>query len=369
MSMLLNSILMEAGTVSEKALEAVNEEKASFLEKIVDLLVKHYDFGKFWMSGYVILIWICIILAAACVLGVKYCQEKNAEKETEGTGGEVRVSVKRSEVVRTSTDPEPELKSVPAPEGKIFSVGKVHDIGKRKDQQDSFGVSDAEDPELYTENGLYAVVADGMGGLADGGRVSYEVVKTGLGMFYDELKSETPQVKLLKTAVKINRNVNRMLAGQTQRSGSTLVEVLCYQGRLHFLSVGDSRIYLYRQGGLICLNRPHIYAEEIALDAVNGKCELRQMEVDSQKSSLTSYIGAGDLKHIDRSEEGIALVAGDKIMLASDGVFGTLTEQQITNALAEDALQAAEQMKDMIRAANKAHQDNYTAVILEYHGE
>ena len=51
MSMLLNSILMEAGTVSEKALEAVNEEKASFLEKIVDLLVKHYDFGKFWMSG------------------------------------------------------------------------------------------------------------------------------------------------------------------------------------------------------------------------------------------------------------------------------------------------------------------------------
>lgn len=357
----MNFMLLEAGTGALTA--AAKEEKLSVMDRIQELLLNHYEFGSFWMAGYVILIWICIILAAGCLALVKYNQ-KNEKKilstQQNGSGGET---------AGYGTKQESELKSVPSAGGQLPVVGKLHDIGKRKDQQDSFGVSDAADLELYEKKGLFAVVADGMGGLADGGLVSVEAVRTCLGMFYDELGSEDAADRLLKMAARVNRNVNRMLSGKAQRSGSTLVEALIYQGRLHFLTVGDSRIYLYRQGGLICLNRPHVYAEEIALEVLNGRSSLGQMETDPQRKSLTSYIGAGEIKHLDRSEEGIMLLDGDKIMLASDGVFGTLTEQQMADALSSDAETAARQMNTMICAAQKAQQDNYTAVILEYHGE
>lgn len=358
-------MLLEAGTGTLAA--AAKEEKTSLVERVVDLLTKEYHFGNFWMTGWVILIWIliviCIVLAVGCLILISDRKKQTGvlAENIQGSGNTAEPGVE--------TEQEPEPKSISAESAGLPVVGKLHDIGMRKDQQDSFGVSDAADSELYEQKGLFAVVADGMGGLADGGLVSAESVKTCLGMFYDELGSGDAAARLLKMAARVNRNVNRILSGKTQRSGSTLVEALIYQGKLNYLTVGDSRIYLYRQGGLICLNRPHIYAEEIALEAVNGRSDIRQMETDSQRKSLTSYIGAGELKHLDRSEEGVTLMEGDKIMLASDGVFGTLTEQQMADALAMDAQQAADRMKALIQKAQKAHQDNYTAVVLEYHGE
>lgn len=55
-------------------------------------------------------------------------------------------------------------------------------------------------------------------------------------------------------------------------------------------------------------------------------------------------------------------------MLASDGVFGTLSDAQLESALSGDVRTAADAIGAMIRAANRHGQDNNTAVILEYRG-
>ena len=242
--------------------------------------------------------------------------------------------------------------------------GVFQAIGARKDQQDSYGMTD---PALYAQQGVLALVADGMGGLANGKAVSSALVNTFLGEYRNMGEYGKPHETLLKLAISANQRINQMLVGQ-DRSGSTLVSVIIRDGCLYFLTVGDSRIYLYRNGALLQLNREHIYQEELAVKAMNCQVPLSQITGDRQAHALTSFFGSGCINHMDRNYEGIRLVPGDRIMLCSDGVFGTLSQAQMEYALSKDVKTAAEMLKDMVREAGKAHQDNNTGIILEYLG-
>lgn len=243
------------------------------------------------------------------------------------------------------------------------SAASVHEIGAREDQQDSFGISD------YMEQGkgMLAVVADGMGGLTNGKAVSSLAVNTCFDVFYSLPNYISHADMLLQMAVQSNSAVNQMLRA-SGKSGSTLVAATIGSGQLHYLTIGDSHIYLYRGGALLQLNKEHIYREELSLEAVNGRMSIHQVNNDPQAKSLTSYLGIGRVPYLDRNYEGIKLISGDKIILASDGVFGTLSQEQMEMALQLSAAEAAEKLRELVSAANRPYQDNYTAVVLEYHG-
>lgn len=248
-----------------------------------------------------------------------------------------------------------------ASESGILAAAHQH-IGTREDQQDSYGVSEPGD---YACKGVVAVVADGMGGLANGRAVSSALVRSMLDGFANASSQQNAADFLLEQAVRANMGVNQMLRGQ-ERSGSTLVSCVIREGKLHFLTVGDSRIYLYRGGALIQLNREHIYQEELAVKAVNQGASLQQVRSDRQAHALTSYFGIGRIPSIDRNDEPVKLLNGDKILLASDGVFGTLSQEQMEQAMAQSVTMAARTMGEQILDAKRVHQDNNTAVILEY---
>ena len=130
--------------------------------------------------------------------------------------------------------------------------------------------------------------------------------------------------------------------------------------------MGDSRVYLYRGGGLIQLSREHIFQEELAVRALNREIPGSRVRADRQARALTSYFGIGHIPALDRNDAGIKLISGDKILLASDGVFGTLTDQTLEALMAMEPEAAAQAMAERIAAADKRYQDNHTAVILEY---
>ena len=244
---------------------------------------------------------------------------------------------------------------------------KVCGIGKRDDQQDAYGLTDENDILLYHRRGHLAVVADGMGGLSNGGEISSLAVKSCYNQFYELPEYKKPSDMLLEIAKAANYNVNMHLRNG-QRSGSTLVASIIRDGYLYFLTIGDSHIYLYRNGGIFLLNREHVYREELALAAINGEAAMEQVKGDKQAKSLTSYLGVGTISHMDRNEDGIRLLAGDKIVLCSDGLYGTISEKQMEDALRLDVHDAVHQLQQMIEKEDKPYQDNYTAVILEYLG-
>lgn len=254
--------------------------------------------------------------------------------------------------------------AAPVAGGTGVSAAVHQHIGARKDQQDSYGVSDLN---AYGTNGVLAIVADGMGGLANGAAVSSTLVHSLLTYFRQTTGKENTADMMLDMVTQANDQINRMLQG-AERSGSTLVSAIIREGRLHFLTVGDSRIYLYRKGVLLQLNREHIYQEELALKAVNHIVPLPQVTGDRQAHALTSYLGIGRLTHIDRNYESIKLEPGDRLLLASDGVFGTLSEMEMEAALRGTISQAAEVIGQKILKANMPYQDNNTALVVEYRG-
>jgi len=243
---------------------------------------------------------------------------------------------------------------------EVKSVGTVHNIGSRQGQQDSFDV-------VNCSAGTLAVVADGMGGLSDGDKVSQKIVAT---MRADALRIRPGQTDtvLCQMAAHANQEVNRMLGAARQyKCGSTLLAVLVEKYTVRWITVGDSRIYLYRGGSLIQLNREHIYRAELLERAINGKLSFSEALHDPQSERLSSFIGMGELKHVDFCQNSLQLLPGDRILLMSDGIFNTLSNQDISRAISStpNAASAAAQLEQRVLQAASPNQDNFTCVILE----
>ena len=243
-----------------------------------------------------------------------------------------------------------------------LAVGKVHEQGARKSQQDCFAVSPVE---MARDRGLLAVVADGMGGLSDGDRVSQAAVGAMLDAFLSS--PADPAILLPSLLARANRAVNALLGEEgLNQSGSTLAAAYIRDGAAYYLSVGDSRICLLRAGELYQLNREHIYRNELLVGAVNGSGTFEQAVAHPKAGGLTSYLGLGQLKYVDLPAAPLWLRPGDKLVLMSDGVYNALSPAELTRVLDGDARRAAEQVAAAVQAKGYAHQDNYTAIIIQY---
>ena len=243
-------------------------------------------------------------------------------------------------------------------------VGKLHEQGRRRYQQDAFGVSHGA---LMHDHGVLAVLADGMGGLADSERVSVTAVETILDRFSLDQGSGEPKVLLLQLLAAARQEVNRVLgAADLGKSGSTLVMGLIRGNLLYYLAVGDSRIYLLRDGALLQLSREHVYENELALIAVNGgHCEVQDAFSNPQRGALTSFLGMERLMGIDIPAAPVQLRPGDKVILMTDGVFNALEEDVLLAQLLRTPEEAVEGLRSAIEARGYTNQDNYTAIILE----
>ena len=246
---------------------------------------------------------------------------------------------------------------------RSLKVGKLHEQGRREYQQDAFGISHES---LRKDHGLLVVLADGMGGLKDSERVSVTAVETILDRFSLVQGQVDPWYLLLQLAADAHREVGRVLgAADLGRSGSTLVMALIRDDRLYYLAVGDSRICLLRDGALLQLTREHIYENELALRAINGQGEVREVFTDPQRGGLTSFLGMERLSAVDLPAAPVALRPGDKVILMTDGVYNALEEQELTEQLMREPEDAVYGLRAAIESHDYPDQDNYTAVILE----
>lgn len=245
---------------------------------------------------------------------------------------------------------------------EMVRVGKLHEQGERSEQQDCFGVSDVS---LLQTHGVLAVVADGMGGLTDGGRMSMTVVESILDSFFLYQGMYTLEQQLILLAQKAVESVNALLApADLKKHGSTLVMGLIREGTFSFLSVGDSRVCLYRDGVLMQLNREHIYRNTLALEAINGEISLQEVYGDQRGSGLTSFLGMGALQHIDFPAEPVKLRPGDKLLLMSDGVYNALDKEELAKCLDAVPEEAVGRIRAAIQEKAYVNQDNYTAVVI-----
>lgn len=240
-------------------------------------------------------------------------------------------------------------------------VGKAHGIGGRGTQQDSFSVSPAE---LYPQNGVLAIVADGMGGLENGDKASQAAVISAMESFYQITGTGTDRLVQMLAVTKNAVNAAKAELA-TAECGTTLLMGLIQNGEFHYVSVGDSRIYLYRAGRLVQLNREHSYLYDQLDQAINGKIGMQQAFTNEKNGCITSFLGMDNIAHIDIPATPISVLPKDKFLLMSDGVYNALSQEEICLAMRHPAQDAAEAIESFISTKNFQDQDNYTLVILE----
>lgn len=280
----------------------------------------------------------------------------------------VLVSVKNRKITDAPqsqfSQPHPKtvLNSV-LPRRRTLTIGTLHQPGRRQYQQDSLGHS-----IVLNGKGMLAVVADGMGGLADGDKVSQQIVLRTLELGA-QLTPDQTNGALYRVLNQVNEDVNRTLTPDgLYKCGSTMIAVLVHDSSFQWISVGDSRIYLYREGYVNRLNRDHDLLQDWMPEILSGQRSMEASLADPNARKLTSFIGMGRLRYVDGSIQPIDLLPGDRLILLTDGVYGEISEEQMAAILKQhtDVRQAAKALDQQIQANQNPHQDNYTALILGF---
>lgn len=241
------------------------------------------------------------------------------------------------------------------------SVQMKQALGQRSNQEDAVACSA---PEAYAVRGVLCVVSDGMGGMARGEEYSNAAIQAVLAEF-EALPVHLSPGHILLSCYAAARRAALNLRGPSGDSdgGATLVMAYIRDGRCTTLSVGDSRICLLRGGGLIELSREQTLGVMLDERAALGVIPQEVAVGNLHRASLLSHINADKPMLSDLSSAPFALIPGDRLVLMSDGVFGTLPEDELTRLMHRPA--AADAIIDAIARRNHPRQDNSTVLIAD----
>lgn len=253
---------------------------------------------------------------------------------------------------------------------QLFTYAYTH-TGNRQYQQDSVFVSQSKILAANKKVRVLEVVCDGMGGMADGGRAA----RTGTQMMKDDFMKieKEPEVDIPRFLENEVRRIDRVIAAFPQEdghgSGSTIVAVIAEDNRLYWVSVGDSRIYIFRGNEMKQLTKDHNYLLRLSELVANGEMSLEEAKRQPQKEALISFLGIGGLELIDIAHTPLELIPGDIVLLCSDGVTKTLEDNWIQKIMLSPTSSMEEKAETLVRAAvrtNTRSQDNTSVAILHY---
>lgn len=251
-----------------------------------------------------------------------------------------------------------------------IEVGCYTIIGDRKSQQDTMRYAWKGDDTVL------AVVCDGMGGMSGGERASRKAVDVIFKNFADNFVAEETQYSewMKRAFVEADKAVAALTdeEGNILHAGSTVVGVLIKNNRMYWASAGDSVIYYLNILGIRTVTRMHNYNLRLEQLLNSGKItveEAKQESMNGRGEALISFLGIGGLPIVDSGSQPVLMGVGDVIVLASDGLYKSLTTVQIQAIVDESGGNmsiAAERLCKEAQRLGECKQDNTTVIAIRY---
>jgi len=241
-------------------------------------------------------------------------------------------------------------------------LANLTDVGcHRAENEDYFCYAEPEDDLDFTRKGRLLVVADGMGG-HEGGKmastIAVEAVRDGYLNYADGDPHQALEAAFQggHAAIQEYSRVHPELRGM----GTTCTAVAILGNELSYGHVGDSRLYLIRGYTISRITRDHSQVERLVQD---GLITPEEAAVHPQRNVLTAAMGV-EPAAADFSETPLPLEPGDVLLMATDGLHGLVSDQEL---LASATTQApAEACKELVRMAKeRGGFDNITVQILK----
>jgi len=243
-----------------------------------------------------------------------------------------------------------------------YQVANLQMVGARERQEDSFAILNSMDVNAIIREGLFAVVADGMGGMQDGKLVSEAAVADFLELFRGLDREGDIPSQLSDGVREVSGRIYSRFEGA---GGTTAVLTLFYEGALYWVSVGDSSLFLRRDGGLFQMNQEHNYRSQLYLSELDREAVDRErVESDPDGVRLSEFVGIDLLEDVDCNFRPFRLRPGDTFLLCSDGISGTVSTGELNAILSLPPEEAALELQNAVIRAGRPNQDNYTGVIV-----
>ncbi|HEX20429.1 MAG TPA: serine/threonine-protein phosphatase [Acidiferrobacteraceae bacterium] len=257
---------------------------------------------------------------------------------------------------------------------KFYDIGTSDILGSRGNQEDSYIVTDpgASNEAFDTLDHLLVVLADGVGGEAAGEVASKTVTNCFSRTIQSAYSSSNNIPKLLNNALHgANQAVARAISENSDYEGmaSTLVGALLIRDRLYWVSVGDSHLYLIRDGSCIKLNADHSLGAIMDRNVDTGLVSKSQAVNAPNRNMLYSCVMGEELAAIDLPKKEFSLQKGDRLLFSSDGL-DSISSRDISRISANDgsAQHFAVALTAAVEKADKPNQDNTMVVVVDIVG-
>ena len=239
-----------------------------------------------------------------------------------------------------------------------FSVFQTTHQGGRQKNEDRMGY-------CYTSEAALFLLADGMGGHPDGEMAAQIALQAIATTFQRTARPalEDTHTFFESAILSAHRQIILYAAeqGLADTPRTTVVAAVVQNGTATWMHCGDSRLYHVRQGQMLTRTRDHSYVEQ----RENGR-SMSESPMSYNRNVLYTCLGSPARPKFDVAGP-LPLLQGDKIMLCSDGLWGSLDDEEITQQLSQhcvaDAIPELAQ-RALLKAG--AHSDNVTLLALEW---
>ena len=242
----------------------------------------------------------------------------------------------------------------------VVKFGARTDMGQvRENNEDKFDFYEPEAPEVLAHRGCLYAVADGIGGAMAGQIASEMMLKNVISNYYDSPAPDL-QTALHDAIVQTNDRIFHLAQMIPERSGmgTTLVGAIFIEDRVVIAQVGDSRVYLIRDGQVTQVTHDHSWVEE---QVRAGLMRREDAEMSPFRNVITRSIGATATVVPDFYEERAQV--GDIWVLCSDGLTGHVQEGEILQIAGSQS--PSEAVRQLVELANaRGGRDNITVFVV-----
>jgi protein phosphatase len=251
--------------------------------------------------------------------------------------------------------------TIAAPQAYNIIAAVLSDAGCHREVNEDYCLYAApDDPELFARKGALAIVADGMGGHAAGEVASRMAVEVINRVYYDDA---TDLSAGLENAFR-EANLAIYQAAQSDARlygmGTTCTALVLCNGLAFCAHIGDSRLYLIRDGAIYLMSEDHSAVMELVR---RGAMSRERARNHADRNIILRALGTRPEADATIWQEPFPVRAGDYYVLCSDGLSDPVTDEEIKQiVLSANPDAACEQLIALAR--ERGGHDNITAGVL-----
>jgi len=235
----------------------------------------------------------------------------------------------------------------------------------RERNEDYYCYFEPDDEETFRTRGRLLVVADGMGG-HEGGEVASGIAVDTVRQTWANGNGDPTSLLIAalgeaQSAIQEYAREHPELAGM----GTTCTAVALIGDLLYYGHVGDSRLYLIRNGGIRRLTHDHSLVQKLV---DSGAISEEEAAEHPDRNVLVSALGMRTAVAVDVPDEAVPLEPGDTLLICTDGLHGLVSDAELLEAVTRcEPRQACQELVQLAR--ERGGPDNITLQIARFTGQ